>query len=833
MSASFPPGAPGDRLDRVLGPLLVVFALAAPWSIAGAQMATILAALSLLVARLARRRRALSLPWTLWAVLGFLLAQAISIPLGIHPERSLRCFRGSWVILFVFVYWQALREPTLRRQALHALIGSAALAGLYGTWQHWGGIDLLHRETLEPRPEGGFIAVGNLNSHLTYAGVLLPVFFLAIGAAIGARGRGRGLLGLAAALIGSGLLFSFTRTAWIGAAVGVSALGLLLGRRAALIGGGTLGGVLVGGALLSPALAQRLVSIFQSGDDPRWRLWQTALHIVRDHPITGAGLGAFKTLFPTYKVPGWYMSTIHPHHDLLNHMVEAGIVGGIAWIAIWLCFLAETRRTRFEPLRIGAIAGVLALLGAGLGQCYSTDEEVAQVWWFVVALGLHEAGVSGERRRTPLRALSKGLKAWSLPLLALLFAGRGARRSGVASAAGTQRSERILLLRPDNRLGNLILLSPFLRRLREARPEAEISFLVGDEYAETLRSWPWFDHLLIQDKRRQAREPWRFAAWMRGLRGADWNLVFELSNHNTHSYYNCALALLSGAPERVGFFEPRNRSALTHAVPAPEAEVHFSLAPLRLLRSLGMEAAAAPLACPLAGEPGAALSEWLHREGLLPRAAAREERERFLLLHLGGRNAKAWSLDAWAEVLPGLGERWPGRIVVMAGPEERERLAPISRTLRSGFVTAPPVGARDLAFLLRAAAGFVGCDSGVMHLSVACDTPTVALFFRSNPYHYAPLGQRHQTVLLANPYGVEEAHWARSGESHEHGRRPDTGLGRSRLWRAESDPVSSLRGEPAVDRRAVEAVIAATLTALTTERGNPLAGSPPSRGGTH
>lgn len=809
MSASLPPGAPGDRLDRVLGPLLILFALAAPWSIAGAQAATILAALCLLVARVAGRRRLLTLPWTLWAVLGFLVAQAISIPLGIHPERSLRCFRGSWVILFVFVYWQALREPTLRRRALLSLIGSAALAGLYGTWQHWSGIDLLHRETLEPRPEGGFIAVGNLNSHLTYAGVLLPVFFAAIGAAIGARGRARGVLGIAAALIGAGLLFSFTRTAWIGAAVGVCALGLLLGRRAALIAGGTLGGVLLGGALLSPALGQRLLSIFQSGDDPRWRLWQTALHIVRDHPVTGAGLGAFKTLFPSYKVPGWYMSTIHPHHDLLNHMVEAGIVGGVTWIAIWLCFLSETRRARFEPLRIGAVAGVVALLGAGLGQCYSTDEEVAQVWWFVVALGLHEAGVSGERRRTPLRALSKGLKASSLPLLALLFARRRPRPQGLATTAPAKGGERILLLRPDNRLGNLILLSPFLRRLREARPEAEIAFLVGDEYADTLRSWPWFDQLLIQDKRRHAREPWRFVEWIRSLRRADWNLVFELSNHNTHSYYNCALALLSGAPERVGFFEPRNRSALTRAVAAPEAEEHFSLAPLGLLRALGLEAPAAPLSCPLEGEPGAPLRDWLQREGLLPRVAAREASDRFLLLHLGGRNAKAWSLDAWAEVLPALGERWPGRIVVMAGPEERERLVPISRVVRGGFVTAPPVGTRDLAFLLRAAAGFVGCDSGVMHLAVACDTPTVALFFRSNPYHYAPLGAEHQTVLLANPYGVEEARWELPLEAH--GDRP---LRRSRLWRAESDPLRSLRGEPAVDRRAVEAVTAAAVQAL-------------------
>ncbi|MFN8547951.1 MAG: glycosyltransferase family 9 protein [Candidatus Eisenbacteria bacterium] len=809
MNDDLPASGKGSSLDRAIEGLILLFALAAPWSIAAAEGAVIATA-ALLVARAAvTRRPLLTLPWTLWAVVAFLAAQALSIPFGVHPARSLRCFRGSWVMLFVFVFWQAMADARSRRRATVALVVSGALAGLYGVVQHWSGRDWLHHRALENYGGGGFVAVGNLNSHLTYAGVILPLLFLALGVALDNRGARRlGTWG-AALLLGLGVLLSFTRTAWIGAAAGLAAFGLLLGRRAALVSLGAL--ALIGSlaALIEPALARRLASIFQSADDPRWRLWQTALRIVGDHPWTGAGLGSFKTQFPLYKVPGSYMSTVHPHHDFLNALVETGLIGATAWLSIWIAFLREAApRVASRPgVRLGAIAAVVALLAAGLGQCYSTDEEVAQVWWFVVALGLHEAGVSGSQRRTPIRALAKSLKAASLPLLARLL---GRRRP---HPQREDRVERILVIRPDNRLGNLLLLTPFLTRLREARPKAEIVLLAGEEYAPLTRDWPWIDRLLVQDKRLHARAPWEFLRWARSLRAAGWDVSFEMSNHNTHSYYSCLLALQSGAIERIGFHEPRNRATLTRAVAPPEDTLHFSLAPLRLLHALGIDAAPGALACPLRGEPSAALLDWFAREGLRPRGETREG-GRFALVHLGGRDAKAWPLEAWARTLPRLLEQYDGRLVLMAGPEERERLAPIARDLEGRVLSAPRCDVRDLAFLLRSAHGYLGCDSGVMHLAVSVDTPTVALFFRSNPLHYAPLlaagGAEHQTVLLANPYRVEAADW----------NAPQGGTVRSRLLRAESSPEASRLGQPEVGEAAIRAVLGACRSAWSSSAGS-------------
>ncbi len=796
MNDALPAEQPKGWIDRTLAALALVFALAAPWSIAVSEGAVVVMALLLVLRPLAMGRRPLALPWTAWAVLAFLLAQAISIPFGVHPARSLRCFRGSWVILFVFVFWQVLADARTRRRAVWGLIVSGGLAGLYGVVQHFVGLDWLHHRTLENYGGGGFVSVGNLNSHLTYAGVLLPIFFLALGAAFerSLPRRWKSALLFAAGALGLGLLFSFTRTAWIGAAAGLALFGLLLGRRAAVLALGGLAVIGIGAALIEPAMARRLTSIFQSSDDPRWRLWQTALRILADHPFTGAGLGSFKTQFPIYKVPGTYMSTVHPHHDLLNHAVETGILGAMAWLSIWFAFFRESSRAKGLGIGLGAITAVAALLAAGLGQCYSTDEEVAQVWWFVVALGLHEAAVVG--RRNPFREISKGLKAASLPLFARLL--------GRSRARTSNEDERILVIRPDNRLGNLLLLTPFLTRLREARPRAHIALLAGEEYAPILRDWPWIDEVIVQDKRLHARAPHLFFAWIGMLRRRGWDLAFEMSNHNTHSYYSCLLALASGAPERIGFYEPRNQSTLTRSVAVPEETLHFSLAPLHLLHAIGVDAAAAPLACPLAGEPGPELSAWFHREGLVPRAASGVGGH-FVLVHLGGRDAKAWPLSGWTRALPRLSAAVDHKIVLMAGPEERERLAPIARELGGRVLLAPACGVRDLAFLLRAASAFLGCDSGVMHLALSVGTPTIALFFRSNPAQYAPLGAPHQTVLLANPYRVTAAMWS----------LPQRGMTRSRLWMVEPPEADSRAGVPETGDAAADAVVAATMVALS------------------
>jgi O-antigen ligase len=378
----------------------MLFAAAAPWSIAAAQTAVVIGALVVLAGSFSARGRvpglALRMPWTLRLVLLFLGIQIVSIPFSVDPGHALRCLAGSWVWLFVPLFWVMLGEPGLARRILRLLAASGALAGLYGIIQHFVGRNWVKGEELEALiGGGGYIAVGSLGHHLSYAGVLLPLFFVALGLAL--ERRRAWFWWAAAACILGGLGFSYARTAWVGMAAGLLLLGCLRGRRPLLLTAGALVLITAAAILIEPAIGRRLLSMFDIGETPRARLWLSSLRILGDHPWIGGGLGSFKALFAEYRLPGEYMSTAHPHNDLLNVLVETGIPGGLAWIAIWAAFFRETRPrlphgARRSWLPDALRAATAALLIAGLGQCFSTDEKVAQVWYLLVAGALHLGG---------------------------------------------------------------------------------------------------------------------------------------------------------------------------------------------------------------------------------------------------------------------------------------------------------------------------------------------------------------------------------------------------------------------------------------------------------
>ena len=813
MSTSLPAsGAPFFARGAAI--LLALFALAAPWSIAAAQAAVVLGAVLLVVGRATRRLSYPRIPWFVRLVLALVVVQAITAATGVDPRRSLGFLKNSWIFLFPLVFVGLAKEAPSRRRALELLVLSAALAGLFGLIQHFTGIDWTRERPLEQFSDSRFMACGTLGHHLTYSGVLLSIFFVAIGLAFDQRPKW--LWGLVAVLIGGGLLVSYARTAWIGAMAGLLLLGLLRGRRAflLLLGGAAVAALIA--ALLQPSMQERFVSIFALGDDPRARLWQTALRIAADHLWLGAGLGAFGQLFPIYKVPGFYLATGGAHSDPLTFLVETGIFGLALWVAIWVVWWLEARHPKSSPgagskrswLSAAIPCGIVALLVGSFAQNFSGDEEVAQVWWFLAVAGVlaaRDAGASPvfpdglfRGRRSLWRRAEKRFKRSTLPLAVLLFAGKAERASGVGGRAASKF--RILVVRHDYRLGNLLVVTPFLRRLREALPSAEIGLVTGDAFSPLLEGWPWVDRWIIQDKRRHIRQPWLFPAWVAELRRGRWDLAFEASHVHTHSYYNCLLTVASGAPVRIGFDDPRSRGALTRPVKGPAPELHLSIVMLELLRELGHNALPAMMECPLVRPPSERLRSWL--------AGERIEGDRYLVLHVGGRGDKAWPLAAWRALLPRVLELFPGRVLLAAGAGERDRLRElVGGTALPRVVVVPPLSVVDLARLIEGAAAYVGCDSGVMHLAVSLGTPTVALFFRSNPYHYAPLGGIHRTVLLADRYQVEDERWSFS----------PGGIPRSPLLRAEPAPALSRAGIPAVDARALD-LVADALRQVTTIR---------------
>lgn len=176
---------------------------------------------------------------------------------------------------------------------------------------------------------------------------LVPLLVLGVAWALRSHGWQRRAALAYTAVVVVELVASQTRGAWLGAAIGVLLVCLLLNRRVALIG--AVG--LVVAALVVPAINQRIVDLAPDASDPysessfAWRLdqWQRLASEVTVNPVTGGGPGVSVRL--TGK---------EAHNDYLKAGAETGVFGfgvylwflGAALVTSWAAALRVRRLRR-------------------------------------------------------------------------------------------------------------------------------------------------------------------------------------------------------------------------------------------------------------------------------------------------------------------------------------------------------------------------------------------------------------------------------------------------------------------------------------------------------
>ncbi len=325
----------------------------------------------------------------------------------------------------------------------------------------------------------------------------------------------------------------------------------------------------------------------------------------------------------------------------------------------------------------------------------------------------------------PRRGWERRAKDALLPLACRVFLPPDLREQPTP-ARPLLRARRILVVRQDHRLGNLILITPFLQALRQVAPEARITLFFGERFEGVLRGAPWFDDTIVMHKRRLIRQPWTYPAHVSEIRNGRFDVAIELSNPDTHSFYNTLVPVISRAPVRVGFDHPRSRAALNAPVAPPRVECHYSRTPLLLLSALGESPPILPMRLPWTPEPVV--------------------RGRPLLFHPGGRGEKRWPVEKSCALIRALRDRRVP-LLVAGGPGERALLEEITRRL-PGIPTRLLGSVRELAAVAAGCRLYVGCDAGPLHVVSAVGVPTIALFFTSHPLRYGPLGADSETLLL-------------------------------------------------------------------------------------
>jgi len=239
-------------------------------------------------------------------------------------------------------------------------------------------------------------ARGFFSIYMTLAGVLTLVLISAL-PRIALGGRRTAWAGPAwlAGLLALGL--TAVRGAWLGFVAGCAACALGLRRRWLVLG--ALVVVLAIAFAVEPHLLERVKTVGSLADDTtrdRLAMLDAGLGLAIAHPLTGIGPGQVKNVYPRVASPeALRRSTSHLHNTPLQIVVERGLPGLAAWIAIWVGYFGAAWRVlrRVPPadeearaLVLGSMAAIAAFLVAGLFEYNFGDTEVLLVALALMAL---------------------------------------------------------------------------------------------------------------------------------------------------------------------------------------------------------------------------------------------------------------------------------------------------------------------------------------------------------------------------------------------------------------------------------------------------------------
>ena len=191
-----------------------------------------------------------------------------------------------------------------------------------------------------------------------------------------------------------GMFLSLSRGAWLGLFVAVAVYAIICANKKVILSLIVTGVILTGVVMVVPNLRYRVLLPFQGEKSTvaRFSLWDTAGKMIKDNPILGKGVNGFSDNWETYNTDPGLEHYNFPHNILLNFWVDLGLLGVVSMMTIFLVSawrgLIRWREGRTNTAALGVILFLVAIVAHGLIDIPYLKNDLALVFWIILALGL-------------------------------------------------------------------------------------------------------------------------------------------------------------------------------------------------------------------------------------------------------------------------------------------------------------------------------------------------------------------------------------------------------------------------------------------------------------
>jgi ADP-heptose:LPS heptosyltransferase len=301
-------------------------------------------------------------------------------------------------------------------------------------------------------------------------------------------------------------------------------------------------------------------------------------------------------------------------------------------------------------------------------------------------------------------------------------------------AISIREARNILVIRQD-RLGDVVLTSAFLRELRRSNPEAHITLVVDSKLLNLVELCPYVNQVLGADlpfcgatvNLGQVLDALRFSRQHLRKRRFDLALIPRWDADLYHSSY---VGFFSGATRRVGYSEDvlASKRELNHGFDSLLTDAVHDSSPkheaernLDLLRFAGGTVRDSHLELWLSEDDRQTVRRILEASGI-------SGGDLVVALGVGAAlGRRRWPLARFVAVARFLEENYGAKIVVVGGTEDHQFGRRISEAMPAAINFCGSLSLRQTGALLERAQLAIANDSGPMHLATAAGSAVIEI----------------------------------------------------------------------------------------------------------
>lgn len=308
---------------------------------------------------------------------------------------------------------------------------------------------------------------------------------------------------------------------------------------------------------------------------------------------------------------------------------------------------------------------------------------------------------------------------------------------------------RILVCRPNHRLGNMILVTPLIAELERLYKGAEIDIVAeGDAASDVFQTFSSIRHIYCLP-RRGFKRPIAFLSQILKIRKTRYDLIIDPC---LGSGFSRALTRLFTGRRKLGFDDGDRRRGMTHLVPGSQAPHHMAKRAVMLARWY-----ASPPVNDADSFPSLdiRLTDMEKRQGMqlirdIVSASGQSNTIGVIGLFAEATGKKRYCIEWWNAFVDAVRAASPECAIVEIIPMHGQSM------LDSKWPGYYSTSIRRMASAMAGVDMMISADCGVMHLAVASGTPTVGMFCVTDAKIYGPYGS-HNAPLVTQGMTPQEA----------------------------------------------------------------------------